>query len=116
MRLNAKIGRPEIYSTRNDYYSYKSIYWESKPFAATRAIAVETPFVNDRIYAQRGLFTVHSDPSSIDEDDAIQRIVLTSTCLDGAREFLDHANINEVTVFPDIQGLVAYVRSQMFTS
>lgn len=115
-RLNAKGGRAEIYSSENDFFSYKLIYWEHKPFVPTHPIALETPFVNERIYAQRGLFTVHSDEMPLDESStsALCKIVLSPLCTRAAREFLDHANINEVTVFPDVQGLVAYVRSQMF--
>src|ERR1700683_5334086 len=39
---------------------------------------------------------------------SIAKIVLSPACAPGAREFLQYANISEVTVFPDIQGLVAY--------
>lgn len=115
-KLNAKGGRAEIYSSENDYFSYKSIYWEHKPFVPTHPIALETPFVNDRIYAQRGLFTVHNNETPLDEQSghALCKIVLSPSCTPAAREFLEHSNINEVTVFPDVQGLVAYVRSQMF--
>ena len=45
--------------------------------------------------------------------DAIRKIILHPSCAAGAREFLAYSNLNDATVFPDMEGLVRYVRTQM---
>ena len=47
--------------------------------------------------------------------EAVCKITLRPACVEGAREFLSHANLNDSTVFPDMEGLVRYVRSQMYS-
>jgi hypothetical protein len=105
--LNQKVGRAAIYSSEDDHYGYRSIYWDHRPFVPSGAIALGTPFVNDRVYAQQGLFTVHVDEHPLEEahPDAIRKIVLRPSCVAGAREFLAYANLNDATVFPDMEGL-----------
>ena len=115
--LNKKVGRPTVYSSEDEHFAYKSIYWQHKPFVPSGAIALETPFVNDRIFAQQGLFTVHMDdqPLEIARPDAVRKLTLHQSCAAEAKEFLHHANLNEATVFPDMEGLARYVRSQMYS-
>jgi hypothetical protein len=115
--LNQKVGRAVIYSSEDEHFGYKSIYWDHRPFVPSGAIALETPFVNDRVYAQQGLFTAHVDEKPLEDvrPDSIRKIILHPSCAAGAREFLDHANLNDSTVFPDMEGLVRYVRTQMYS-
>ena len=40
----------------------------------------------------------------------MKRVVLRQGAIDGAHEFLEVANINPRTVFPDMQGVANYVR------
>lgn len=93
--------------------NYRDIYWEKKPFAPSSPIAVEPLFLNDRILAQKGKFTIHGDdikPIEVACDKAAKRIVLTGKSIPEALEFLEIANINEYSVFPDISGIADYVR------
>jgi len=115
--LNQTVGRAAIYSSEDGHFGYKSIYWDHRPFVPGGAIALDTPFVNDRVYAQQGLFTVHVDDRPLEQvrPDVIRKIVLHPSCVAGAREFLAHANLNDATVFPDMEGLVRYVRTQMYS-
>jgi len=116
--LNATIGRPKVYSSNDEHYGYQSIYWHHRPFVPRGDIALETPFVNERVYAQQGLFTVHIDNKPLEDTrpDALRKIVLRPSCTAGAKEFLSYSNLNDATVFPDMEGLVRYVRTQMFAS
>jgi hypothetical protein len=96
----------------NDF-DYKKIYWEKRPFAPVFPIAIQPLFQNDRIFAQSGMFTVHGDDTSPIEllcPRAVKRVVLTQMAIDGAHEFLEIANINARTVFPDMLGVADYVR------
>lgn len=116
VKLNGNVGRAAVYSSEDEHFEYQSIYWHHRPFVPKSAIALETPFVNERVYAQQGLFTVHIDgePLEIARPDAIRKIVLRASCAAGAQEFLAYSNLNDATVFPDMEGLVRYVRTQMF--
>ena len=45
--------------TEEKNFEYKSIYWEKQPIPPHAPIAMEVPFQNDRIMAQKGRFTIH---------------------------------------------------------
>lgn len=91
---------------------YKDIYWNNKPFEPTAPVAIEPNFKNDRILAQRGNFTVHHNEIDAIEDaypKAIKKIILPNKALLGAIDFLEIANINEYSVFPDMAGMANYI-------
>lgn len=92
---------------------YRDIYWLKRPFAPNFPIACEPQFRNDRILAQRGRFTIHGDntsPIDVGCEQAAKRIVLSGQAIREALDFLDIANINESTVFPDLAGVANYIR------
>lgn len=113
LRLNGYSGVDRIPFLPDDpKFEYRSIYWEKTPFAPRFPIAVQPTFVNDRVFAQRGAFTIHGDARDPIESlcpDAVKRIILTPHAIKGALEFLEIANINELTVFPDVAGIADYV-------
>jgi hypothetical protein len=113
LRLNEYSGLDRVPFLPDDPdFDYKSIYWEKRPFAPRFPIAVQPTFLNDRIFAQRGAFTIHGDARDPIEDlcpDAVKRIILKPHAIKGALEFLEIANINELTVFPDVAGIADYV-------
>lgn len=116
--LNSMSGRPEIFSSKDPTFSYTSIYWKKQPFAPRHPIALESPFANDRMYAQQGCFTVHCDspdPLETQGGNHVVKLQVSRECIPNAQEFLDYANINEVTMFPDIQGLTGYLRTFFFS-
>jgi hypothetical protein len=95
-------------------FSYTKIYWEHSPFAAPAPIAIEPIFINERMLAQRGMFTVHHDKIDPIEDvfpTAIKKVVLPSAVIPAAMEFLELSNLNIFTVFPDLAGLSDYLKS-----
>ncbi len=94
-------------------FDYRKIYWEKRPFAPKYPFAVQPLFQNDRIIAQSGMFTIHGDDVSPIEDlcpNAVRKIRLADSAIQEAHEFLDVANINARTVFPDLYGVADYVK------
>lgn len=45
---------------------------------------------------------------------SVRKLRLKPSCFEGAKEFLSYANINDATMFPDIQGLANYLRSLLY--
>lgn len=94
-------------------FDYKKIYWHKKPFAPIHPIAIQPLFQNDRILAQKGMFTVHGDNTDPIETlcpKAVKKIVITPQAVAGAEEFLEIANIDARSVYPDMAGIADYVR------
>jgi hypothetical protein len=114
LKLNRVSGKSNILKIpRQEHeFSYSSIYWDYKPFKATAPIAIEPIFKNDRIVAQRGTFTVHDDDIAPIEDkfpQAIKKVRLENKAIEAAIEFLDLANLNEYSVFPDLAGIAGHL-------
>ena len=114
--LNKISGISQIYSVPQDEskFGYTKIYWERSPFSATAPIAIEPVFINDRMLAQRGMFTVHHDQINPIEDafpGAIKKVILPNKVIPAAMEFLELSNLNIFSVFPDLAGLSGYLTS-----
>lgn len=112
--LNSQSGVNKIYRLPYDEknYSYSKIYWEKSPMQANAPIAVEPVLRNDRILAQRGMFTVHHDLIDPIEDvfpQFIKKVILPGDAIDSAEEFLKIANIDEFSVYPDLAGIAGYL-------
>ena len=118
--LNQISGVPQVYRLPKDEknFSYTGIYWDHRPFAPVAPIAIEPNFINDRMLAQRGMFTVHSDSSEPIEmrfPQAIKKVVLPHAVIPAALEFLGLANITSFSVFPDLAGIARFlIRSAGF--
>lgn len=94
-------------------FDYKKVYWHKKPFAPIYPIAIQPLFQNDRILAQKGMFTVHGDNTDPIESlcpKAVKKIVVKPNAVVGAQEFLEVANIDARSVYPDMAGIADYVR------
>lgn len=114
LKLNQLSRITQIYSVPRDEgkFSYTKIYWEQTPFAATAPIAIEPIFINDRMLAQRGMFTVHHDQIEPVEETfpkAVKKVILPKDVIPSALEFLDITNINMYSVFPDLAGIAGYL-------
>jgi hypothetical protein len=78
------------------------------------AIMFKPSAVVRRISRQGGSFTVHGPPSvpldeSLGSDQLLERIVITTSYRGQLVFDLDHYGINRETLFPDLDGLSAYV-------
>jgi hypothetical protein len=115
--MNEVSGRKMVLSTDDSTLNYTDIYWENRPFKPRYPLALEATVLRDRMLAQRGVFTVHSiDPDPVERvcPQTVRKLRLKPGCLEGANEFLSYANINDSTMFPDIQGLANYLRSLLY--
>jgi hypothetical protein len=116
LNLNKLSGIGEILRIPQDEskFGYTKIYWEHTPFAASGPIAIEPIFINDRMLAQRGMFTVHHDRIEPIEDKfptAIKKVVLPSSAMVAAAEFLELSNLNIFSIYPDFAGISEYLSS-----
>lgn len=94
--------------------SYINNYIKKEPSSPTYPIAIKSNFINDRVIAQRGMFTIHGDDLTAIEKlcpNAVEKFTISYTAIPEIREFLDIANINEFTVFPDLHGLSYFIRN-----
>ncbi|PTX64194.1 FRG domain-containing protein [Kordia periserrulae] len=112
--LNSKSGQSNIKILSDDKdFKYQSIYWEKKPFSAATPIAIGPHFRNDRIYAQKGRFTIHgevNDPLDIQCPDVVRKIIIPKEIKGSLNEFLQISNINALTIFPDMHGIAEYIK------
>ena len=115
LKLNQASKRPKVYTIprEENEYSYSHIYWSIHSIP-TAPVAIEPIFINSRMLAQRGMFTVHDNSIDPIEDrfpEAIRKVVLPKSLIPAALEFLDITNINEYSVFPDLGGIVDYLKN-----
>lgn len=111
--LNKKSGLKEVkHALADREFRYKSIYWEGKPFAPSFPIAIDPPLQSGRMVAQNGTFTVHganAEPLETQTAGCVRRIVLKPAAKPEAREFLDYANLNSFSIYPDIVGMARHI-------
>jgi len=109
-------GSPGLKRVGDPGFAYRSVYWEKQPFAPRLPIAMEPQFQNERLFAQRGVFTVHGDdPRGLYEQypECVRKVLLPVAAREAALEFLDFANLNEFSVFPDIVGISRHLTRKL---
>lgn len=112
-KYSKKQGIP-IVPDDNMGLSYINNYIKKEPFPPTYPIAIKSNFINERVMAQRGMFTVHGDDLTAIEKlcpNAVEKFIISYKAIPEIKEFLDIANINEFTVFPDLHGLSYFIRN-----
>lgn len=79
-----------------------------------KPIFVQVPWVSDRIGAQQGFFTIHTDnrPLNTVSSKWVRRIDIPPDAIAGAERFLQMAGISESVVFPDLQGYSQFLRKR----
>ena len=112
--LNDMSGRRIIHRPAKDPdFGYKDIYWHGIPFSATYPIAIDGTLHNARLRAQNGVFTIHGRNAAPLETQAagvVRKVILPSRVKPEAREFLEHANLNSFSIYPDIVGMAGHIR------
>lgn len=96
--------------------SYVDSYIRKRPYPAPHPIAIKSNFINERVMAQRGMFTVHNDANiGIEEGypSVVKKYIITEQAMPEIKEFLDMANINISTVFPDSYGVANYIKDSL---
>jgi hypothetical protein len=118
LALNQLSGLQEIKRLPEDTsFQYKSIYWEKKPFAPRLPIAVYPPLQSERLFAQRGVFTIHGDDKhalDLQCAGACRKVILPEALRAEATEFLEYANLDEYSIYPDIVGMSRHIRRKVF--
>lgn len=114
-KYSKKQGIP-IVPDDNMGLSYVTNYIKKEPFPPQYPIAIKSNFINERVMAQRGMFTVHGDNLTAIEvlcPKAVKKFIISNKVIPEIKEFLEIANINEFTVFPDLQGLSYYIKNML---
>lgn len=115
LKLNNILRIKKIYRIPDEEneFSYTGIYWEQKPFAPSSPIAIEPIFINGRMLAQRGVFTVYGDSIEPIEEafpDVVKKVRLPKAAIPAALDFLELSNINAYTVYPDLPGIADFLK------
>ncbi len=97
-------------------FSYTDAYTDKKRNPYRFPIAIIAPRTSDRLFAQKGLFTLQgSDPRPIDQipelSKCIAKFEIPSDAIDDAKMFLKLSGINHYSIFPDLDGLAKHLNS-----
>ena len=116
--LNAKSGKQGIPCMPDNSMNlfYEKSYLNKDPYPAPHPIAIKSNYLNDRVMAQRGMFTIHNDSNNGIEEkypDVVGKYIITEKALPEIQEFLEMANINVSTVFPDFYGVANYITESL---
>ena len=96
--------------------SYMNNYIKKVPYPPNFPIAMRANCTNDRIMAQRGMFTIHGvDLMDLEKlcPKAVKKIIIDNAAVPEIKEFWEIANINQFNVFPDLHGLSNHIREML---
>lgn len=99
-------------------FDYRKLFLEGNESTPMLPRAIRGRLLNRRIFAQRGVFTVHgSDMRPLEEQFpmAVRKVPVSLRIRQAAKEFLRASGINSFSVFPDIVGLAPHLET-MFDS
>ncbi|MGE4544176.1 MAG: FRG domain-containing protein [Pedobacter sp.] len=71
-------------------------------------VVIYPPSINERIVAQRGLFTVHGAsvlPIEVEFPEYVRKIEIPDDSIQNIRKFLKKFGVSHYTLFPDVDGL-----------
>ena len=110
-RLNhASLGQHWVLNLELDgKLSYdRSFVRKEEPWPYALPVAIDSPWRNRRLSAQRGYFTLHGiDPRPLEAQGSryVQQINIPVDALEACRKFLEHSGLDEFSLFPDLDGL-----------
>jgi hypothetical protein len=114
--LNKAAVRDEaIWMPQHDFpHSYFDYFLadKRKKFPAP-VLAIYPPKSTKRLFAQRGVFTIHADLNRPLEEiypQCLKKIVIEPALMPEARRFLQLAGVNEFALFPDLDGLARWLK------
>jgi len=109
------------YDEEGNSYSELLLYRDpSKLFPWNAPIGLYPVRRAARLTTQSGYFTIHGNDSRPiekiipDKKNICKKIDIPITAIDSAYAFLEHAGINQFTLFPDIDGLSEYLNKKYF--
>jgi hypothetical protein len=83
-----------------------------------KPIAIVPPLSSDRLFAQKGLFTLQGKGSDVpinkvsEFQDCYKKIVLPNGARDDANAFIKLSGVNEFTAYPDLDGLSRFLQTK----
>jgi hypothetical protein len=94
-----------IYAFKYSQYIYEVDHQQKGPFENRKEGRFSAPLAFDRIRAQRGLFTIHPDPTKIFYRDGMKTIKIPHSKVNDFRRRLYKYGIDPWHIYPDTQGL-----------
>ena len=82
---------------------------ETDPFSVTRVIRYRPSHINARIVVQRGLFTIHPNPSEPLVAKGIKRALIPAHSRKKLRDELHRYGVSSAVLFPGLDGLAAEI-------
>jgi|SRR2546422_3125959 len=80
------------------------------PFEMTDVRLYRPPHITSRIPAQRGVFTIHHDPTQEYTPESIRRWTVAPVACGKIKNILSACAINESSLFPGVDGLSRHIR------
>ncbi len=121
-KLNKKsdgfAGVPAVDSLPFTYYATKEVNMKmvtpTYKKVSSGPIAIMPPRGHKRMFAQKSVFTFHFNEKPLNEyyKSCVKKIEIPFECKDCADFFLYLAGVNEYSMFPDLDGLGAYMRKK----
>jgi FRG domain len=111
----AAVGDEAIWMPQHDFpHSYFDYFVAEKrhKFPAP-VLAIYPPKNTTRMFAQRGVFTIHADLTRPLEEiypKCLKKIEIEPALLPEATRFLQLAGVNEFALFPDLDGLARWLK------
>ena len=94
-----------IYAVKYSQYIYEVDHQQKRPFENKTEGRFSAPLAFDRIRAQRGLFTIHPDPTKIFYPMNMKTILIPNNKVNDFRRRLFKYGIDHWHIYPDMQGL-----------
>jgi len=94
-----------IYAVKYSQYIYEVNHAELSPFENTKEGRFTAPLAFDRIRMQRGVFTIHPDPTVIFYPKGMKSILIRASLVKDFRKRLFKYGIDHWHIYPDAQGL-----------
>lgn len=94
-----------IYAAKYSQYIHEVDHGQLNPFENTKEGRFTAPFAFDRIRAQRGLFTIHPEPTKIFYKQGIKSILIPVEHVRDFRKRLFKYGVDHWHIYPDSQGL-----------
>jgi hypothetical protein len=69
-------------------------------------------WINARISAQLGVFTIHHEPEKPFSSDSIDKLIIPKRIRGKLKKIVDTYGINRATLFPDLDGLAHHIKWQ----
>lgn len=94
-----------VYAFKFSQYIHEVERHESGPLKCSKEGRFSAPFLFDRIRAQRGLFTIHPNPTKIFYREGMRTLLIPSSKVKDFRKRLYKYGIDPWHIYPDMQGL-----------